>query len=170
MVTNNPPVAGAVFTMGATIGNPVTVQIVGGKYTPTDLDGDALTISSPVASNGIVTTDGTNITYTATNGSSDTITYTISDGNGGNTGGTVNVAISAAGNGNNVQILYTNSTVVLNFASVPGTTNVVQLTTNLAYPIIWTPVSTNVAGTNGLWQFIDTNPPSSSGYFRSIRQ
>ena len=43
-----------------------------------------------------MTTDGTNIIYTATSGSSDTITYTISDGYGGTAGETINVTIAAA--------------------------------------------------------------------------
>jgi hypothetical protein len=169
VVPNGSPVAGATFTIAATIGIPVSVAIVGGKYPPSDADGDALTISSPAAANGIVTTDGTNITYTATNGSSDTITYTINDGYGATAIGTINVTISAAGNGNNGSISSSGGNAVLDFASVPNTTNVVELTTNLAYPIIWTPVSTNVAGTNGLWEYVYTNPPSPS-FFRSQRQ
>jgi autotransporter-associated beta strand protein len=171
VVTNHPPVAGASFTIGAVIGTPVTVQIVGGKNPPTDADGDTLAITVSTAAHGTVTTDGsTNVTYTATNGVTDSFTYTVDDGNGGTASQTVNVNISAAGGGNNVAITRIPGFAILNFASVPNTTNVVQLTTNLAYPIIWTPIWTNVAGTNGLWQFIVTNPPLPSAYFRSMRQ
>jgi len=169
VVTNHPPVAGASFTMGATIGNPVTVQIVGGKYPPTDVDGDTLTVTNVSgAVHGTVTTDGVNVTYTATNGTSDSFTYTVSDGYGGSASQTVSVTISSAGNGHNTTISVSGSTVTLNFASVPNSTNVVQYTL-IVSPPTWTPISTNVAGANGLWQFIYSNAPP-SGYFRSIRQ
>jgi hypothetical protein len=63
VVPDQPPVAGPSFTLGANIGIPATVQIIGGKYAPTDSYGDPLTITSVTgATNGTVTTDGTNVT------------------------------------------------------------------------------------------------------------
>jgi hypothetical protein len=43
----------------------------------------------------------------------------------------------------------------LNLSSQPSTTSVLYYTTNLAPPIIWTPICTNYTG--GTWQFTDTN-------------
>jgi hypothetical protein len=42
----------------------------------------------------------------------------------------------------------------LYFANSPGSTNIIQTATDLS---TWQNVSTNVADSNGLWQFTDTN-------------
>jgi sugar lactone lactonase YvrE len=52
-----------------------------------------------------------------------------------------------------------NGSLALSFVSQPGSTNLVLSTTNLVPPIVWVPISTNVAATNGDWQFTDTNTP-----------
>ena len=57
------------------------------------------------------------------------------------------------------------ASVTLNCVSQPGSTNVMLYTTNLLPPISWQPVSTNVAGLDGNWQFIDTNAVSSNVRF-----
>lgn len=46
-------------------------------------------------------------------------------------------------------------TVTLDFLGAPNSTNVLQATANLAFPVVWQNVSTNVADANGLWQFTD---------------
>jgi uncharacterized repeat protein (TIGR03803 family) len=46
-------------------------------------------------------------------------------------------------------------TVTLDFLGAPGSTNVLQATASLAFPVSWQNVSTNVADANGLWQFTD---------------
>ena len=51
----------------------------------------------------------------------------------------------------------TNGAVTLYALCVPGSTNLVLSATNLAQTIAWQPISTNVAGSNGDWQFTDTN-------------
>ena len=45
----------------------------------------------------------------------------------------------------------------LNFVSQPNSTNVVLCATNLSPPVVWQPLSTNMAGANGNWQYTDTN-------------
>jgi hypothetical protein len=47
--------------------------------------------------------------------------------------------------------------VTLNFASLPNSTNRIWAATNLASPVVWQVISTNIANTNGQWQFLDTN-------------
>ena len=64
----------------------------------TDTDGDALTVSAvSQGSNGVVTTNGTTVTYTPNadwNGA-DSFTYTVSDGNGGTHTATVSMTVIA---------------------------------------------------------------------------
>ncbi len=47
--------------------------------------------------------------------------------------------------------------VTLHFAGGAEQNYLVQAATNLTPPVIWQTVSTNAAGTNGTWQFTDTN-------------
>jgi hypothetical protein len=58
----------------------------------------------------------------------------------------------------------------ITFAGIPGRTNVVEATTNLPSGP-WTPISTNIAGTNGLWQVIDTDATNfpSARFYRSYQ-
>ncbi|HEV2318762.1 MAG TPA: hypothetical protein VGV18_03370, partial [Verrucomicrobiae bacterium] len=51
----------------------------------------------------------------------------------------------------------TNGNVTLFSLCVPGSTNVVLSATDLAASVTWQPVSTNLAGSTGAWQFTDTN-------------
>ncbi len=59
--------------------------------------------------------------------------------------------------------------VSLAFVSQPGTTNVVLCATNLAPPVIWQTIATNLAGPDGTWQFTDTNAiGNESLFYRSL--
>jgi len=58
----------------------------------------------------------------------------------------------------------TNGSFTINFAGGPNCTYLVQTTTNLTASS-WGTISTNVAGTNGLWQFTDTNAGNYSARF-----
>lgn len=53
--------------------------------------------------------------------------------------------------------LDSDGSVTLSFLSQPNSTNVVLSATNLSAPVLWQPLSTNLAGPDGDWQFIDTN-------------
>ncbi|HEV2454043.1 MAG TPA: S53 family serine peptidase [Verrucomicrobiae bacterium] len=50
-----------------------------------------------------------------------------------------------------------NGSITLSSLCVPGSTNVVFAATNLAPPVMWQPISTNVASSAGAWQYADTN-------------
>jgi len=73
---------------------PVTIYVLDGD---TDADGDSLSVDSVTdASNGTVTNNATDITYTPNvdwNGT-DTFSYTVSDGNGGTDTATVTVTVN----------------------------------------------------------------------------
>ena len=60
---------------------------------------------------------------------------------------------------------HADGSVTLDFASVPGSTNVVLCATNLLPPIVWQSLSTNVAGADGDWQYADTNIAGLSARF-----
>ena len=60
---------------------------------------------------------------------------------------------------------------VLNFISRPGSTNVVFCTTNLMPPVVWQPLATNIAGPDGDWQFADPRAAvQPSLFYRSLSQ
>ena len=64
-----------------------------------------------------------------------------------------------------------NGSIALYFVSQPGSTNVVLCATNLSPPVLWQPLSTNLAGVEGDWQFTDTNAPRyQSRFYRSLTQ
>jgi hypothetical protein len=90
---NDPPVA--VADNATTLENtPVTIDVMNNDYDP---DGDTLTVVSATnGTNGSVTNNGSNVTYTpALNFTgTDSFNYTISDGNGGTDTATVNVTVS----------------------------------------------------------------------------
>ena len=148
------------FSMGALVGTPSSVLVVGGKYAPTDADGDPLTITGvSSASNGSVTTDGSSVTYTPANGPGDTFTYTVSDGFGGSANGTVTVYTSTNVQGYNLLSMNSlNGTNVLAFAGIPTYNYALDMATNLQPPINWMPQVTNPAANNGLLVF--TNVPA----------
>ncbi|WP_226570918.1 cadherin-like domain-containing protein [Mangrovibacter yixingensis] len=91
---NDAPVAGSVSQVTAE-DTPVTLDVLS---TASDVEGDSLTVTSASAANGtvIINADGS-LTYTpaANYNGSDTITYTISDGNGGTVTGTVAMTVTA---------------------------------------------------------------------------
>ena len=168
--TNSAPVAGDSFNLGVVIGIPSTVQIIGGKHAPSDADGDVLTITSVTgAANGTVTFTGTNLTYIATNGTTDSFAYTVSDGVGGTASTVVSVTIAANGEGFNrlsPPSPIGNGSVVLSYLGVPGYNYALDWATNLSAPINWMAVSTNTAGATGSLNFTNTSTEPAN-YFRT---
>ena len=131
-----------------------------------DADGGTITLSSVAATstNGIsMSKDNTFIYYNGPNGSNpDQFTYVISDGFVSTTG-TVNIIVTSApgtASTSTNQITFNGGVPMLLLAGIPGRTYYVQASTNLT---AWVDISTNVAGTNGLWNVVDavaTNYPS----------
>ena len=156
---NTPPVAPN-YTIGALLGITETVPVINGLNPPTDVDGDALTITGvSTAVNGTAGTDGSNITYTATSGTSDAFTYTVSDGFGGSTAGNVSVVINT--NVANYNQLFAtvnnNGTNTMNFLGIPNNNYALDIATNLLPPINWMPVTTNPADINGNLSFTNVS-------------
>jgi uncharacterized repeat protein (TIGR03803 family) len=61
-----------------------------------------------------------------------------------------------------------NSSVTLYFLGAPGTTNVIQAAGNLTSSSMWQNVATNVADSNGVWQFTDINTTGAASFYRSF--
>jgi polygalacturonase len=155
VVTNNPPTANpaAYYRLA---GSPLTIVITNLATNWSDLDGDTLVlagVSTPSTNGGTVTFDSANIYYSDSNSVPDQFGYTISDGQGGTNNGIVTVLMAQQ---TVSDVTSSNGSVTLDFTGIPGNTYWVVAATNLMPPINWMPLSTNVAGTNGLWQFTDT--------------
>lgn len=176
--TNNHPPAAAPATASRPKGLPLKIKLADLAVNWSDPDGDATAFVSvnPSSTNGLnnVTADSTQIYYSpGTNGNvPDVITYTIRDQRSayraGDTvrtaAGTILVTIAPPSTNltHNITGISTNGdgTVTIRFAGVPNETYVVEAATNPAAPV-WVPLSTNVAGPNGLWNYTD---PAAASY------
>ena len=148
------------------IGFPLNILINGGlSLNWSDADGDPLALTGGISStNGAtVSYDSTYVHYANANDVADEVDYTVSDGQGGNTPGIINIVIgppptnTVAGT-----VVNGNGSVTLSFVGVANYTYQVDATTSLAPPVVWTTISTNTADINGLWQITDlqaTNYP-----------
>jgi len=171
-VINTPPVAQDIF-MGALSWQPATITIIGGKYDPTDADGDPVTVTgveSPLTT-GVASTDGTSITYTPTNAApvTNSFTYTVSDDWGGSDTKTITVWVSVQGEGFNRigSPVLTNGLLRLTYTGIPTYPYALDTTSNLdATPVPWTPVVTNTADSHGSLVF-EISPAGASAYFRT---
>ncbi|MDH5799495.1 MAG: Ig-like domain-containing protein [Gammaproteobacteria bacterium] len=86
------------------LNSAVTINVL---VNDSDADGDSLTVTEvtqPTNGSATISNDGSNVSYTPNNGYSgtDSFTYTISDGNGGTAGATVNITINVASGPYNV--------------------------------------------------------------------
>ncbi|HTB84164.1 MAG TPA: immunoglobulin domain-containing protein [Candidatus Sulfotelmatobacter sp.] len=161
VVVNHFPVVSN-FTAGAVGGIARTLAIIGGQYAPTDADGDTLSVSAvanPSSQGGVVTTDGTNVTYTALSNftGTDTFTYTVSDGYGGTATATVTVNVASGAGFNLLGAQLVGGQEVLGFAGIPGDQYALDWTTNLVSPVIWIPVVTNTAANDGSLNFTNAS-------------
>ena len=156
---NTPPTAPS-YAIGALQGIAETFPIIGGPNTPTDVDGDLLTVSGVVpGANGTVSTDGSNVTYQNTSGTTDSFTYTVNDGYGGSTSGTISVIVNTNVATYN-QLAATpggSGTNVITFLGLPNRNYTLDSATNLTPPINWIPQTTNPANVSGILNFTNVN-------------
>lgn len=179
VVTNHPPVAGtANFSRPANLWLPIKVSDL--LTNASDVDGDILSLSnvdSLSAQGSVVTNTGMFIDYeNATNNVADSFGYTVNDGYGGSATGTVNISV-LLGQGPPALMLLSPSTIApsITFSGAPGYSYVTQRATNLAPPIAWVNVSTNMVNSNGVFQVQDNfgslaNIPLSVYYRLLIQQ
>ncbi|WP_108811397.1 Ig-like domain-containing protein [Sphingorhabdus sp. Alg231-15] len=130
-VTNPPPVANDDGPIAVTEDTPLDIDVLGND---TDPDGDMLIVTLATAGNGEVTInpDGTlNYVPDPDYNGPDTITYTISDGNGGTSTATVEINVGAVNDEpvaspitprNDVDSAMVSVSVAANFSDVDGDT------------------------------------------------
>jgi hypothetical protein len=147
----------------------------------TDADGDPLSIISvgnATPAGASVVMAGSFVIYTSpeTNSGDGSFTYTLSDGSGGHTiEATVPVietaSIPSAGSPNTAQIKADGNNYTITFIGVPEHTYRVQYTTSTSFPYIWnefSPLAIFTAPTNGVFQYIDLNPPEQLRLYRAV--
>jgi autotransporter-associated beta strand protein len=159
VVPNTPPVVARIVTNSTSAGLTwkIAISDLATSAGWSDADNNTLTLNSvgPTSNLGnSVTADTSFIYYNVPVTAEDFFTYTITDGSA-TANGTVYLetvtpppapatASQIVKDGNGVP--------TITFAGIPGRTNVVEASTNLT---LWTAISTNVAGTDGLWQVTD---------------
>ncbi len=173
---NTPPVAGT-GNYQRPAGTPLTIAIADLMTNASDADGDTVTFASAgsMSTNGATIMSDSNYVHylpPATNADvTDAFSYTVTDNFGATNQGTVVITVFFP-NGPSVNITSIvtlgNGTSLISFAGIPNRTYLIQATTNVTPTILWTTLSTNTAGTNGLFQYNDldsTNFPTR--YYRT---
>jgi len=167
---NYPPLARP-NTMGARLN--LSAQTSTDRLLANDLDEDGdpllvVSVSSPSDQGGLVVLELDTLTYTPPPGflGSDSFTYTISDGRGGSATTSITVTV-AAGGPVALRVEVVGSTVVIQFAGVPGWSYRVQRATDINGP--WSDIDIVTAPSPGAFAFIDTDPPSPMAFYRLSR-
>jgi autotransporter-associated beta strand protein len=153
IVTNHPPVAANV---GYYRGSSTTwkVKLTDLATNATDVDTDTLTVVAfGTSTNGIMlTTNSGYAFYVNTNLVNDQFTYTVSDGNGGNSTAAVTLTAQAFATGQNGTVTVSGSSTTVSFAGIPGFSYTVQRSTNL---VDWAGILTTNAPSGGVFNVID---------------
>jgi autotransporter-associated beta strand protein len=169
-------------SFSVTQGDTASLTVIGGKYSPTDVDpGDTANLivtAVGAVSPGSAGTAGftsSNVTFTAANNFSGTATlnYTVSDTRGGSDTKTVTVTATPAASGANLAwpTFNTPGVATLNGLGIPGHTYQLQYTESLN-PVNWQdvtgPLATAAASvSNGALSLVDTNAGGPSRFYRT---
>jgi hypothetical protein len=172
-VINTPPIAGA-DTLERYATQGVKVRLASLLGNDSDADGDALNISvsSTSANAGAITVSGGWVFYTPAAGftNADSFTYTLTDGQGGSTPGTVSVALKVdAEPGQSLTITdLGGGSMLIRGDGIPGRTYHLEYSVSLT-PANWQVLAggTVTAVSAGSFQFTDTGV-SGSRYYRSV--
>jgi autotransporter-associated beta strand protein len=173
--TENLSINGTIAVNRSPISNPITItnfppnvlEIPIGRLLAnvTDADGDPITLASVelTTTNGItLLTNGTHLYYSNYVNVPDKFSYVVMDGRGGSAIGTVYITNSAAARFASAPVLNANG-VALSFVGRPGSAYYLERSTNL---LSWLTISTNVAPSSGLFDFLDPNPPYPAAYYK----
>ncbi len=164
IVTNHPPVAAPAY-YNRQAGYPLDIPVADLATNWSDPDGDTVSLAAiSESTNGVtVTNDAGTLIYFDTNNVDDEFFCTITDGFGGTNLQAVYITIVLTNLVPGITgVAGSDGSVTLSLSGAPGSTYVLEATTNLLMPDDWLPVTTNMPGTNGLWQFTDaaaTNYP-----------
>jgi len=89
----------------------------------------------------------------------DQFVCTVTDGWGGTNFQTISISVIPPEDpAPNITSITANQdgTFTLNASGAPGLTYVFESTPDVLPPAVWEPIATNTLGTNGLWQFTDS--------------
>ena len=180
-VVNTPP-TNSNITAGVIENANLVLSVAKLLVTARDADtGDTLSVTAagPTSANGpannvVLNSGAGTITYTPATDftGTDTFTYTISDNYGGTVTPTITVTVSSA-NVPSPNIVVPpaydsgSGTFSVTFAGIPGYSYTVQTATSPTGP--WSFLKTSTAGTDGLFQVLDTeSPPPPARYYRTV--
>ncbi len=174
LTVNQLPVAGG-DTLGARTNTAATVTDSKLLSNDSDPDGDPLTVTGVSATStngGTVTLSLGVVTYTPVSGytGADQFTYILADGRGGNVNGIVSVTVTGSSgvslNTTGIGFDNTGTNTLIKFVGIPTQLYFIQGSTNL---VDWLLIGSNVAGSNGRFQFTDTNAYQfNQRYYRTL--
>ena len=175
-LSNTPPTAGD-DTINRGPGESVKVAVSALLANDTDATADPLSItdvSTMSAKGAVVSLSSGWVFYQppADMNEDDSFTYTVSDGRGGTATGAVTVSVTSdpneAGAMGQLGVLITaDGKVTVGFVVIPGRTYAVLRAGSVTHPI-WETIGTAVAGSTGLLEFVDENPPPVAGFYRAM--
>ena len=164
LIVHSNPVANA-DSASAQHGQTTTLPVVKLLSNDTGELGETLSVTA-VSVNASL--GGGLVTYTAPlTGTSDVITYTLSDGRGGTNTGTIAVTLSSSGGSfNQISATSGGGFAYLTYLGIPGTNYALDWATNLTAPITWKGIATNAAGASGSINFTNliSLPPTNDFY------
>ena len=178
---NQPPVAVADTLVRSN--NLAMIKVTAASLIANDTDPESDTLSltavaNPQPSGATVTLVGGFVVYIAPSATAGdgSFTYTLSDGAGGHSvAGSVTVTQVAAAadtlTANAVGIVSSGGDYTLTFIGVSGNPYRVQYTTSASPPYVWndfSPAATFTAPANGIFQYVDINPPNPVRLYRAI--
>ena len=158
---NNHPPEPALHTAVTTQNSALGITVTNLLATDSDPDGDALAITAVSATStngGAVVLASGNISYSPlTNYSgADQISYTLADSRGASSTGNISITVAGPPTFTGLNMAADRSSFALTGAGVASQSYVLQTASNLAPPVAWLPLRTNTAGTNGIFNFTDT--------------
>jgi len=170
---NDAPIAGA-DSIQRRSGKPVKVSIAQLLSNDSDPEGETLGLSLPsnTSANGAsVAIEGGWVIYSApVSDAIDTFQYTVNDGSGGSTPGTVTVTVQddQSQSQNILSVVVDGSDRVITFAGVSGFSYRIQYTDDLGSPS-WATLSTpQIVGGDGIAVYRDVAPPSLTRFYRTV--
>lgn len=172
VVTNHPPLASNP-TYSRNGLNRWRISLSGVMTNATDPDLDGLTLASVSAStNGIaLVQSGGYLQYFNPNQVDDQFACVVADGYGGTNQMLITLLAAPTGEtdgglvGQYNTLTVQNGQVTVRFAGVPGYRYQIQRSVDLTS---WVTLATTNAPTGGLFQFLDSNPPQPSAYYRLL--
>ncbi len=177
---DTPPVAGVAsfsrpWNLGLIIAISDLLTNATNVYGDTSTDFSLVAVCTNSTNGATIYTNATYVFYSppATNGNvTDAFGYTMADTYGLTSSNLVVVIMQPENNGPSVNITGIstngNGTVTIGFAGIPEFCYLVQAATNLNPPITWTTLSTNMAGSDGLFNYTDTNASNyNTRYYRT---